>query len=104
MNAESHMESDQINLNDYKKLLFKQTFALLGMASLFIDGIFSVKAETKREAILLPLGGSEVDSSWRIISKQANQDYSPVWYTKTDKTHDQHMVKRLVEVEVASAT
>ena len=74
------------------------------MASYFTDGILSAKAETKREAILFPLVGSEVDSSRRIISKQANQHYSPVWYTKTDKIHDQQMVKRLLKVEVASAT
>lgn len=47
------------------KILFKQTFVLLSMASSFIDGIFYEEAGTKREAIsVFPLDCSEVNSAW----------------------------------------
>lgn len=54
-------------LEDYKKTLFKQIFVLLGMASSFIDGIFSAEAETINGwAILFSVGCSAGNSTWLI--------------------------------------
>ena len=71
MNAESHMESqnDQMNSNDYKKNTVQTNFCVMATSS-FIDGIFSEGAWTKREAFqFFPLDCSEVNSAWLIISE-----------------------------------
>ena len=62
--GKSHGKSKRSNERE-NKILFKQTFVLLSMASSFIDGIFYEEAGTKREAIsLFPLDCSEVNSAW----------------------------------------
>ena len=52
---------------------FVDIFVFFGTASSFIERISFSEIEAKREAILFHFGCSEVNSTWIITSKLANQ-------------------------------
>ena len=59
---------------------FVATFVFCGTASSFIERISFSEIEEKQEAILFLFGWLEVNSTWIITSRVANQHYSLVWY------------------------
>ena len=60
---------------------FVAIFVFFGTASSFIERIFSLVTEAKREAILFFFGCSEVNSAWLITSELANQRARKVLFT-----------------------
>ena len=77
-------------------------FLFYGIATLFLEIIYSLVTSAKREAIFFLFGCSEVNSTWLITSELANQRarktlFTCVVYTKN--YYDRRMVKHWIHYD-----
>ena len=83
---------------------FVDFFVFFGTASSFIERISFTEIEAKREAILFPFGCSEVNSTWIITSKLANQRAPKALFTCVVYTNDKYYPPAKNDEELANLT